>query len=163
MFREAICTVSYSCSCLRALASQQRMGLDPTTITGSSRANELAPSLELEIPNGRWVCRTDSCQYMKHRHTCLVKPCGFFAVAKIFLLFRELQSQQTYNYSNLATTFVNSLERSAQVQVPILIATQLKINQQILQITFLIMEKALEAICGLWTGVFEKLILQQTT
>jgi len=48
------------------------------------------------------------------------------------------------------------------VQVPILIATQLKINQQILQITFLIMEKTLEAIYGLWTGVFEKLILQQS-
>lgn len=48
------------------------------------------------------------------------------------------------------------------MQVPILIATQLKINQQILQITSII-EKALEAIYGLWTGVFKKLVLQQAT
>lgn len=84
IFREAICTVPFCCSCLCPVASQQRTGLNPATITGSSRAQDLG----LEIPKGWWVCRTDSCQYMKHRHTCQVKPCVFLQLLRSFDFFR---------------------------------------------------------------------------
>lgn len=57
-----------------------------------------------------------------------------------------MQFQQTKIYSSLATAFVNSLEKSAQVQVHILTTTKLKINQHILQIVFLIMDKTFEVI-----------------